>query len=101
MGVWFALPEFVRIGVLVVAVVVALVLCVAILTYVERKVIGYMQARIGPNRVNIPFIPVRGLGQPFADVIKLLFKEIILPTNASRVLFVAAPLVSITAAFAA
>ena len=74
---------------------VAIVLCVALLTYVERKVIGYMQARIGPNRVG-PF----GLLQPFADVIKLMLKEIILPANAARFLFLIAPLISIAAAFA-
>src|SRR5688572_25417790 len=100
LAAWLSLPEFVRTTVLVVAVMLTIVISVALLTLAERKVIGYMQGRIGPNRVNIPFIPIRGLGQPFADVIKLLLKEIILPANASRALFVSAPLISIIAAFA-
>jgi NADH-quinone oxidoreductase subunit H len=75
---------------------VPLILCVAYLTYAERKVIGYMQVRIGPNRVG----PL-GLLQPFADVIKMLFKEIVIPSGANRRLFFIAPMLSLAPALAA
>jgi NADH-quinone oxidoreductase subunit H len=80
----------------IVALVVPLILGVAYLTLVERKVIGYMQVRIGPNRVG-PF----GLLQPFADVFKLIFKEIVVPTGANRYLFFIAPILAIGPAVAA
>jgi NADH-quinone oxidoreductase subunit H len=80
----------------IVAILVPLILSVAYLTLWERKFIGWIQIRIGPNRVG----PM-GLLQPFADVIKLLFKEIILPTNASKGLFLAAPVLMIMPAIAA
>ena len=69
---------------------------VAYLTLAERKIIGWMQVRIGPNRVG----PL-GLLQPFADVFKLIFKEIVLPTGASRYLFFVAPVLAIAPALAA
>ena len=80
----------------IVAVVVPLILAVAYYTYAERKVIGYMQIRRGPNRIG----PL-GLFQPFADVFKLLLKEIILPENANKFLFLLAPVLSLAPAFAA
>ena len=79
----------------IVAILVPLILMVAYLTYAERKVIGYIQNRIGPNRVGY-----KGLLQPFADVIKLLVKEIIVPARASKFLFVTAPILSIVPALA-
>jgi len=93
------LPEFwadvVITAIQIVILTIAVILCVAFLTYFERKVIGYMQNRIGPNRVG-----PRGLLQPFADVIKLLLKEIIVPRRANRFLFLTAPLLSIIPALA-
>ena len=80
----------------IVLVLVPLILCVAYLTFAERRVIGSMQNRIGPNRVGF-----QGLGQPFADVFKLLLKEVIVPTNASRFLFLTAPILSLAPALAA
>jgi len=80
----------------IVAILIPLILCVAYLTLAERKVIGAMQNRMGPNRVGF-----QGLGQPFADVFKLLLKEIIVPTNASRFLFLTAPILSLAPALAA
>lgn len=74
----------------------ALFVCVAYVTFAERKVIAFMQVRIGPNRVG-PW----GFGQPIADVLKLMFKEMILPTDADRFLFRLAPLLSIIPALAA
>ena len=80
----------------IVCILVPLILGVAYMTFIERKVIGYMQVRIGPNRVG-PF----GLLQPFADVIKLVFKEVVIPTGANRYLFFIAPVLSIGPAVAA
>jgi len=79
----------------IVAIMVPLILTVAYYTFFERKVIGYMQIRVGPNRIG-PW----GLFQPFADVFKLLLKEIVLPANANKFLFVLAPVLSLAPAFA-
>ncbi|MGH8130207.1 MAG: NADH-quinone oxidoreductase subunit NuoH [Steroidobacteraceae bacterium] len=82
-------------------VLIALVIAVAMLTLAERKVIGYMQMRLGPNRISFFGLPVlRGLAQPFADVIKLLLKEIIVPGRSSRFLFLLAPLIVLVPAMA-
>jgi NADH-quinone oxidoreductase subunit H len=80
----------------IVAILVPLILSVAYLTLWERKLIGWIQIRIGPNRVG-----PRGLLQPFADVLKLLFKEVILPTNANKGLYYLAPVLFIAPAVAA
>jgi NADH-quinone oxidoreductase subunit H len=93
---WDGLPLVLQIGSKIVLILVPLILSVAYLTFAERKLIGYMQVRIGPNRVG-----PRGWFQPFADVLKLLFKEIIIPSNANRFLFLLAPVLSITPALAA
>ena len=80
----------------IVLIIAPLMLCVAYLTFWERKVIGWMQVRIGPNRVG-PW----GLLQPIADGIKLFLKEIIFPTAADRSLFVVAPILALAPALAA
>ena len=84
----YALPTAIIVA-QILAIVVPLLVSVAYLTYAERKVIAAMQLRKGPNVVG-PF----GLLQPFADGIKLLFKETILPAGANRVIFVAAPMLT-------
>jgi NADH-quinone oxidoreductase subunit H len=93
---WLPTPEIIaRLG-LIVVVFNMLVLSAAFMVWMERKVCAYIQDRSGPNRVGF-----EGVLQPFADVIKLLFKEQLKPKAADTILFAIAPLVSTTAAFAA
>jgi NADH-quinone oxidoreductase subunit H len=80
----------------IILILAPLMICVAYITYAERKIIGYMQIRIGPNRVG-----PRGWLQPIADAMKLMFKEVILPTKADKFLFLVAPVLSIMPALAA
>ena len=104
---WWAglLPDVqaaIVVSVQILGVLIAVVISVALLTLAERKVIGYMQLRLGPNRVTFFGLPfLRGWAQPFADVIKLLLEEIIVPARASRVLFLLAPLIVLVPAMAA
>jgi NADH-quinone oxidoreductase subunit H len=87
---------------LIVCIIAPLMGAVAYLTLWERKLIGWMQVRIGPNRVT--FFGIRwlgGLAQPIADGVKLLLKEIIVPAGANKFLFVLAPIMVITPALAA
>lgn len=80
----------------IVVIAVPIILCVAYLTYWERKLIGAMHVRLGPTRVGY-----RGLLQPFADVFKLLTKELIVPSKANKVLYILAPVVTLMPALAA
>jgi NADH-quinone oxidoreductase subunit H len=80
----------------ILAIVLPIMGAVAYLTLAERKVIGYMQVRIGPNRVGY-----YGLLQPIADGVKLLLKEIIIPTGSNKFLFVLAPIMALAPALAA
>lgn len=80
----------------IIAILVPVILGVAYLTFAERKLIGYMQMRVGPNRVG-----PRGWLQPIADVLKLLLKEIIVPTNANKFLFIIAPVLTLAPALVA
>ena len=96
---WFALPGYARSTAWILVITVVLILCVAFLTLWERKVIGWMQLRQGPNRVRI-FGLLPGFGQPFADVVKLLLKEVIIPVRANKQLFILAPALALIPAFA-
>lgn len=94
--IWTNLVTLVWTLIKIVAIVAPLMLLVAYYTFAERKVIGYMQIRIGPNRVG-----PRGWLQPIADAVKLMFKEIIIPTGANKFLFLLAPLLAIGPSLAA
>ncbi len=93
---WAAIQTLVWTLFKIMALVVPLMLGVAYLTYAERKIIGWMQVRIGPNRVGF-----QGLLQPIADAVKLLMKEIIIPSGANKGLFILGPILVIAPALAA
>lgn len=93
---WNALPLVIQILLKIAVIVLPLLGLVAYYTYAERKVIGYIQVRIGPNRVGW-----RGLLQPIADAVKLMMKEIIIPTKSDKALFLMAPMIAIAPALAA
>jgi len=93
---WTAIQTVVWTLIKIFALVVPLMLGVAYLTYAERKIIGWMQVRIGPNRVGF-----QGLLQPIADAVKLLMKEIIIPSGANKGLFILGPILAIAPALAA
>ena len=93
---WNWLPDVIQIIIKIVAIVLPLMLMVAYYTLLERKVISYMQVRIGPNRVGF-----KGSLQPIADALKLMFKEIVLPSKANKFLFLLAPMLTLGPALAA
>lgn len=80
----------------ILAVILPLMLAVAYLTLAERKVIGFIQVRFGPNRLG-PY----GIWQPIADIVKLFFKEIIVPRRSNQYLFIIAPMLALGPALAA
>ena len=97
---WNWLPEALRTVIVILlkiaAILIPILLSVAYLTFAERKVIGFIQVRMGPNRVG-----PRGWLQPIADLVKMMFKELLIPAGANRFLFVLAPVLSLAAALAA
>ncbi|MDB4827311.1 NADH-quinone oxidoreductase subunit NuoH [Gammaproteobacteria bacterium] len=95
-SIWVALPLVIQIGLKISAIVLPLLAMVAYYTLAERKVIAYMHVRVGPNRVG-----PKGLLQPIADAVKLMFKEMIIPTNADRYLFIIAPILALVPALGA
>ncbi len=100
LALWGTLPDIVRTTVWILIITIVVILCVAFLTLWERKVIGWMQLRRGPNRVRI-FGLLPGMGQPFADVVKLLTKEVVIPSRANKFLFRLAPMLALVPALAA
>ena len=99
-SIWMALPAWLQVLLYnigkIALILVPLLVAVAWLPYAERKIIGYMQVRIGPNRVG-----PKGWLQPIADAVKLLFKEIIIPSRSNKFLFVLAPMLALGPAIAA
>jgi NADH-quinone oxidoreductase subunit H len=97
---WLMLPELLRYVIVTVVqialLLLPLILSVAYFTYAERKIIGFIQNRIGPNQVGW-----RGTLQPIADVVKMLLKEVVVPSSANRFLFLTAPILSLVPALAA
>lgn len=93
---WEGLPVIMQISAKITLLLTPLLLAVAYTTFAERKIIGYIQIRVGPNRVG-----PRGFLQPIADALKLLTKEVILPTHANRYLFLTAPVLAIAPSLAA
>lgn len=96
MEIFYSLPVVLQILLKIILILAPLMILVAYYTYAERKIIGYMQVRMGPNRVG-----PKGWLQPIADAVKLMFKEIVIPTGADKILFLIAPLISIGPAIAA
>lgn len=95
-GLPLALATFITIMVQIAIILGPLFGAVAYLTFAERKIIGYMQVRVGPNRVG-----PRGWLQPIADSLKLIFKEIVVPSGADKVPFLIAPILAMAPALAA
>ena len=82
--------------IMIITIIVPLLMVVAYYTYAERKIIASMQGRLGPNVVG-----PKGLMQPFADGVKLFFKEIVIPADSNKFLFLLAPVITFTVAFSA
>ncbi len=93
---YWTLPMLLAVQTLMV--MICIILTMAFYTLAERKVIGWIQARKGPNRIGGLLIP--GLAQPFADVVKLMFKEIIIPADSNGFLFRLAPFLALVPSLA-
>jgi NADH-quinone oxidoreductase subunit H len=100
LNIWNMIPEALQVTIgyaaMALAMFLPIIIFMAMLTWAERRVIGYAHARIGPNRVG-----PQGIGQPFADVVKLLLKEIVIPSSSSKFLFLLAPLLALIPSLAA